>query len=727
MVYFLGSMLAALLWCPLHADHVRKSPVSKVVGLLESLAKKTEDDGKKDWDVYETYVCWAKAVIDQKTASNAAASSKIDELKTFTTDIEAGRIEFTSERGQLTKELGEINADIEEAQNLREKDHKEFLAAKDEMFKGIAALNESLDVLKETIDGRRKDSMMLQRGQSELEEGFAETLEDAASLHHAVELSKNMLSAGDAVFLRHLLTGTVPKPVWKKPNRKATFKTSYKARSLKIVSVLEKMQATFSLNLKAAEQKEAKAKAEHDKLMDAKTNLKDATEDQLEKSAAENGARSLTKEEAQIELDALAQQVSNDERFISQTEKSLEETKTAYKDRVARRGAEIEALNKAVAILHAGDARELFKRSFNSQGYDFLQTNQKISASIASKQHEAASMLQKISRSVADPRLTALVSLMKSSVSSHFTEVIRAIDTLINALKAEQDEDLDKKETCEADRATATRAVVKASRTIDETTDGVAKLKSEIADIDKEVESKQQAIDEIKKDSAEAENNRKSAKAAFETENKDDKDAIQIIKKAKSVLTDFYSQNKLVFVQHKDRFGKPSIVAGKAPPPPPATWDAPYGGKTEETTSILAMMEMIVADIEDDISKGKISEGNAQKEFDAMEGEFQLQIKGLNDDITKLTDTKAQRGQKVVTLVEQKTNLATEVRTFMKKIADADPACSYFINNFKLRTDNRNIEIDGLHKAKALLKGGKFTNPGRELKPGDAFLQPRGL
>jgi len=317
MAYSFGSMLFALMWCPFQAEYTKVSPVARVSELLESLAKKAEKDGKKDWEIYETYVCWAKAVIDEKTASNAAANSKIEELQTFIADIEAGRVEFTSERQEIVKELGDINADMESAKNLRDKENKEFLAAKDEMSKGIAALNKSLEVLKEAVDGHRQGTFLLERSQSKLEEGFAETLNDAASLHHAVELSKNMLSAGDAVFLKHLLTGTAPKPDWKKLNRKATFKMSYKARSLKIESVLQKMLATFSANLKEAEKKEAKAKDEYDDLMEAKKNLKEETEDQLKKGSAENGAKGLNKEEAQTELDALTEQVTNDKSSSS--------------------------------------------------------------------------------------------------------------------------------------------------------------------------------------------------------------------------------------------------------------------------------------------------------------------------------------------------------------------------------------------------------------------------
>merc|ERR1719235_2652145 len=80
------------------------NPISRVVQLLQGLAKKIEVDGKAEEDLYDAYVCWYKTVMKAKTASNAAAEDRIEELEAYIADIEAGRIEFTSERTDLEAE-----------------------------------------------------------------------------------------------------------------------------------------------------------------------------------------------------------------------------------------------------------------------------------------------------------------------------------------------------------------------------------------------------------------------------------------------------------------------------------------------------------------------------------------------------------------------------------------------------------------------------------------------
>merc|ERR1719160_50964 len=105
------------------------NPITRVVQLLEGLAKKVEQDGKVEEDLFETYVCWAKTVIKTKTAANEAAKARIEELEAYIDDIKSGRIEFTSERADLEAQIKSLNEEIESAEDQRDKEHEDFIAA----------------------------------------------------------------------------------------------------------------------------------------------------------------------------------------------------------------------------------------------------------------------------------------------------------------------------------------------------------------------------------------------------------------------------------------------------------------------------------------------------------------------------------------------------------------------------------------------------------------------
>merc|ERR1719387_1875894 len=65
-----------------------------------------------------------------------------------------------------------------------------------------------------------------------------------------------------------------------------------------------------------------------------------------------------------------------------------------------------------------------------------------------------------------------------------------------------------------------------------------------------------------------------------------------------------------------------------------------------------------------------------------------------------------------------------ELDSVMEKIKVDEPGCEFMTINFPVRLKNRQLEIDGLLKAKAILQGGSFDegpDPNREIKPGDAM------
>merc|ERR1719183_419740 len=101
-----------------------KNPVSRIVSLLNGLKAKLEEDLKVETDLYETYVCWYKTTTTTKSASNDAASSRIDSLESYIKDIEAGRIEFTTERQDLEKQISGLKSDLEEAKTMRANEKK---------------------------------------------------------------------------------------------------------------------------------------------------------------------------------------------------------------------------------------------------------------------------------------------------------------------------------------------------------------------------------------------------------------------------------------------------------------------------------------------------------------------------------------------------------------------------------------------------------------------------
>merc|ERR1719213_1022591 len=133
---------------------------------------------------------------------------------------------------------------------------------------------------------------------------------------------------------------------------------------------------------------------------------------------------------------------------------------------------------------------------------------------------------------------------------------------------------------------------------------------------------------------------RENEHAEWEASDHDDDAANQLVLQAKDVLAGFYEDNNLVFIQKKKM---DPVVAGEAPPPPPTTWEAPYGGKTEEATGIVAILEMIAEDIQKDMAKAKSEEDEDQKAFEEFKKNTEAQIKALEDSNNSLEGEKGDK------------------------------------------------------------------------------------
>jgi len=667
------------------------NPITRVVELMQSLVKKIEQDGKTEDDLYETYVCWAKTVIKEKTASNDAAKARVEELTAFIDDIESGRIEFTGERGDLENQIKTLMQEIESAEDLRDKEHEDFLAAKDEMEKGIAALEEAVEVLDKATEKSKGSLLAIRKEVQTFKEG--EHTGAAMALTHAIELGHRYLSKGDALFLERVLAGEVPgvgKRDWKKLNRKSTFKMKYKARSGKIQNLLADMLATFKDNLEDAERKEKMAVKDFEALMKSKKDELEGSQKALTDGDKEGSARGMAKDDAEKEVEDLKDQIKKDEEIIADTEEAMKEKIGEWKERKKLRMGEIAAINKAIAILDSDEARDTMQASMKSQGYLLLQKSTQ-----SAVRDQVSSILRQVGSAAKDPRVNALARKVLLQAKGPIDEVIEAIDDMIESLKEEEAEDLKVKEKCEDERADDTKEARDLSIKIDDFTDVITRKETKIAELKVEIEKLEADIVQMNKDLKEAKRTREDEKAAFESSLADDEAAAKLIKQAKDTLADFYKENELTFIQKK--------AAGAAGPPPP-TPEGSYGGAKGESAGIQAILQMILEDVEADIDKAKKAEKEAIKEYKKFKKDTEDAIEDANKTIEDHEGEVAKCEETIESTKEERTSAKDSLDSVMKEIVVKAPNCEFMTVNFDVRVKNRQMEIDGLLKAKTILK-----------------------
>jgi len=454
--------------------------------------------------------------------------------------------------------------------------------------------------------------------------------------------------------------------------------------------------------LDAARSKEEQSKKSYSALMDAKGAMLKAAEDGLVALVEENGARGLSKAEATDEVENLEAQMLADTKFLEQTEISYQAKSKEFEARRQLRMDEIKAVGQAINILHSDDARDAFRKSYSRM------------------------LLQVINQRCSSPTATAvkdLWSLASSSHNSHlaliaarasegrFTEVFAMIDKLVKQLQGEEATDLEKKEMCETDRAENTRQAASESRSMDGLTDDIDKAKTTVASIVDQISEQEKTMQGLEDSIASLTRQREDENKQFLTDVADDEKAVQLILSATTLLTKFYEDHGLTAladihstVRGNVQLRKPIVEAGKAPPPPPATWAAPsYGGAGDEQAGIQGILSILKEDIENDITSAKSTEAEAKKAYDTQTSDLEAAITAGNNAITEYETQKASAELEVQEKKKERQAGKANLDSIIQEIKRLQPGCDFFTVNFAMRTKKRQIEIDGLTQAKAIL------------------------
>lgn len=746
-------LIAVLALCVVHARAETKkaqNPVARVVGLLKGLQVKLQTDFDAEKSLFAKYECWYKSITSSKTASNTAAQSRKESLETYIQDIEAGKFEFTTERVDLEKQIAGLKQDLQVAEDLRNKENEDFQAAKAEMEKAVSALQSAIEVLETAAPS----SLLARRSTVSL-------FKARQSLDEVVLIGRSALASADVELLERIIVGDAPEVDWKKLNREATFKMKYTSQTARIVKTLKELKATFEQSLLDAQNKENHSKASYDTLKGSKDVMVSRAEQSLVEMVAEHGARDMTKSEAQAEVDALGAQITADIGFMSQTETAYQTKKQEWTNRERLRNMEIAAISEAIAVLHSDEARDTLKTS-----YSFLQAlkDEPAKQQGAKQKHLVTGTLQslrKLADTSGDSRVSALVQ--RSSTRS-IAAVITQIGNLVTTLRAEENTDLTNKENCETQRAEKTRQAKTQSVAIDDFTEEIVRAKAKVEELEGQMQEQNEIITDHNRTLVELERQRTDENAQYSQDKADDQAAIQLIQQATAVL-DKLKQDLLAGIavgskvrsrsakdsSHQDLAtsflgrvvrGSPveqqskvrapiaavertsslrrlssgskeqpvEIKAGEAAPPPPATWANPtYTGSVDHQKGIHAILTLLQDDIQADISTADQAELDAETAYNKQKGDLEAAMQAAKDAITAYEGEKATQDQTIVNKGIERSSKKAELQGTLGEIAAMTPGCDFILVNFELRRTNRQVEIDGLLKAKAFLQGADFS------------------
>merc|ERR1719473_1122710 len=283
-------------------------------------------------------------------------------------------------------------------------------------------------------------------------------------------------------------------------------------------------------------------------LAELKTQLDEAEKMLMDKEMAlANNNKALADakenmEDAETSLDA-------DSKFLKQVIEMCGKMDTHFEERIKTRNLELSAIQEALKMLTADDARDLFTSTLGS----FVQL--KSLKRVKSARERASDVLRKAGAKSKD---TELIALSTSVALDGFEKVKKAINEMIADLKTQQADEVKHKDFCTSELQKNDMDTIAKT---DEKKDLDAKinlLTEQVASIVDEIAKTKAALEQTKVELMSASMDRVAENKAFQDSVADQRATQALLEKVQVRLAKFYTEGSPALVQ-----GKTALVQAK--------------------------------------------------------------------------------------------------------------------------------------------------------------------
>merc|ERR1719178_314581 len=487
--------------------------------------------------------------------------------------------------------------------------------------------------------------------------------------------------------------------------------STYVPQSGQITGILKQMTDTMEASLATITDAEQTAIKDFNGLLSAKSKEIRALTKEIESKTARIGELGVELVTLKEDLDDTTKSLTEDKAFLKDMEKSCKTKEDEWAVRQKVRAEELLAIADTIKILNDDDALELFKKTLPSTSLLQLKSNAK-----TSKQRALVALQQANQGDKQDFRIN-LISLALKGKKVSFAKVLKMIDDMVALLGKEQQDDDDKKEYCEKMIDQTEDSLKQLELSVSDLGKAIADYKERIATLKEEIEALEKGIKDLDEQVSEATEDRKEEHEENTETLANANAAKELIGIAKNRLNKFYNpklykpppKRELSEAERiEENLSGASFSQRVAPPPPPETFGA-YAKKGEESGGVVAMLDMMVADLDKEITETETEETENQKEYETF---MRDSAEKRANDAKSIEDKESAKADLEATNIaanEEKGAKMKEAMATAKYLSELHGECDWLLTNFDTRKEARAGEIDSLKKAKAVLSGADFS------------------
>merc|ERR1719410_3202776 len=554
---------------------------------MDELVAKINKEGEAEAKAYKEYFAWCDDMAKNAGFEIKTATSKKEKLEAQIAELTSSITVAVSKIEELVAAIAANDAELKNATSIRKKENAEFT-------KNEAELMDCLDTLERAIGILTKEMEKNPAALAQIDTSNAQRLVQT--------LSTVIDAAGFAGADRTKLVALVQSQQQSSQNdddeMEAPAAATYKSHSSGIVDVLEDMKEKAESELKDLRNEETGSKHNYDMLKQSlddqmAADTKDMEDEKAAKAEAEEG-----KATAEGDLEETVKLLKNTKDDLATASATCMTTAADHEATVNARKEELKAIATARKILEettSGAENESYsllqvarlETHADLEGLEVVQLVKKLA-----RKHHSSSLAQLASR------MTAAIRFGSMNGDDPFAKVKGLIETMIAKLEKEAEEDATEKAYCDEEMAKTgarhgelTDDVAKLSAKIDQATSKSVSLKEDITQLEADLAA-------LIKGQKEMDKIRQEENADFLAASKDLKLGLEGVRKALTVLRDYYD-NSDAFVQQ--------------PAMPKQHTKATGAG-----TGIIGMLEVVEADFAKGLAKEEAQEEDAQAEYDEI-------------------------------------------------------------------------------------------------------------
>jgi len=535
------------------------------------------------------------------------------------------------------------------------------------------------------------DTMMMRK--KEVAE-FQENEKDAKNNLNAVNSAESTIGAGQS-FLQVPQHKAIAKSLEKLVSKNADSLSVERSSQLEsflqdptdqITGVLSGLKSDFTANLKHVQEEEAKNKATYETKMGAMRDQIDEMKIQVASKKEEKTKADEEKAHAKQDIKDVREEIGAAAALAKEVkEKCFGKAKT-WEVRQKTRAAETEAVSKAIEVLSNDDAKDVLSKTMNPS---FLQVAE-ASKDESARRMGAAAVLSQAGKT--DARLATLA--METKLDG-FTRVKEKIDLMIKALKKEQADEVAKKDYCTEELHSNRMSTEKKARKEENLAAKMEELKMKLGDAVDEIKQLTSDIEELKKQQKLAAQNREKENTEFQRVVQEQRATQELLKKALTVLGEFYNKEHPAFMQ------KPEMN----PKEPESFGDYK---KSKGCNGVMLMLQQLIADAKEMETESTYAERESQEDYEAFGKDTTADISTKSTAMADKEDEKAQCEKNLIQSKETKEGVEAELQGLSETALDLHETCDWTLQNFDARQKARSDEMDALKQAIAYLSGAKL-------------------